>query len=138
MTDAPTGTVPPAGAGDGRGPAEGERSAATGPTSVTGSATGEWPRKAADAIDLAVDTIHDKAIRPVLLAARAVVFGVLVAALALAVVVLLSVGLVRLLDVYVVGGRVWISYAVLGGIFTVAGLTAWSRRTAGSTAGQGR
>lgn len=137
MTDAPIGTVPPQGTGDGRGPTEGGGSAATGPSTATGPATGEWPRKAADAVDLVVDTIHDKAIRPALLAARAVVFGVLAAALALVVVVLLSVGLVRLLDVYVVGGRVWISYAVLGGIFTVAGLAAWARRAAGSTAGHG-
>ena len=124
MTDAPTGTGSgPAGV-DGPGPA--------GPPTGDGAATmtAEWPRKAADAVDLVVDTIHDKAIRPALLAARAVVFGILVAVLALLVLVLLSVGLVRLLDVYAFGGRVWISYAVLGGIFSLAGLLAWSRRTA--------
>jgi hypothetical protein len=97
----------------------------------------DWPKKAADAVDLAVDTIHDKAIRPVFLVARTIAFGVLVAVLALAVVVWLSVGFVRLLDVYVVDRRVWISYAVLGGLFTVAGLLAWSRRSAGPTGREG-
>jgi hypothetical protein len=99
---------------------------ATGPGAGAG---GDWPRKAVDAVDLVVDTIHDRAIRPALLAARAVVFGLLVAVLSLVVLVLLSVGLVRLLDVYAFGGRVWISYAVLGGLFSLAGLLAWSRRT---------
>ena len=33
-----------------------------------------------------------------------------------------SVGLLRLLDVYAFSGRVWISYAVLGCLFTLAGL----------------
>ncbi|HEX3947197.1 MAG TPA: hypothetical protein VHW47_05805 [Acidimicrobiales bacterium] len=88
----------------------------------------EWPKKAADAVDLVVDTIHDKAIRPIMLAARVVVFGLLIAALGLVVLVLLSVGLLRLLDVYAFGGRVWISYAVLGGVFTLAGLLAWTKR----------
>lgn len=101
-----------------------------GPPVDGSSMTAEWPKKAADAVDLVVDTIHDKAIRPIVLAARAIVLGLLVAVLALLVLVLLSVGLLRLLDVYAFSGRVWISYAVLGGIFTLAGLLAWSRRTA--------
>ena len=71
----------------------------------------EWPKKAADTVDLVVDTIHDKAIRPVLLAARIVVFGLLIAVLSSVVLVLLSVGLLRLLDVYAFAGRVWLSYA---------------------------
>ena len=52
------------------------------------------------------------------MAARAVVFGLLAAFIALVIVVLVSVGLVRLLDVYVFGGRVWISYLILGLLFT--------------------
>jgi len=91
--------------------------------------TAEWPKKAADAVDLLVDTIHDKAIRPVLLAARAIVFGLLVAVLAFVVLTLISVGLLRLLDVYVFPGRVWASYAVLGLVFSAGGLWAWSQRT---------
>jgi hypothetical protein len=89
----------------------------------------EWPKKAADTVDLVVDTIHDKAIRPVLLAARIVVFGLLIAVLSTVVLVLLSVGLLRLLDVYAFPGRVWLSYAVVGGVFTVVGLLAWTKRT---------
>ena len=111
MTDAPAGgplREPGAGPGDGIAP--------------------DWPEKAACAVDLVVDTIHDKALRPILLAARAVVFGLLAAVLALVVLVLVSVGLVRLLDVYAFSGRVWISYAVIGGVFCLGGLFAWTKR----------
>jgi len=100
------------------------------PTGLS-AATAEWPKKAADAVDLVVATIHDKAIRPVLLVARAIVFGLLVAVLSFVVLTLISVGLLRLLDVYVFPGRVWASYAVLGLVFSAGGVWAWSRRSAG-------
>jgi hypothetical protein len=58
-------------------------------------------------------------------AARAVVFGVLIATLAIAVIVWGSVGLVRFFDVYFWPGEVWASYLLLGGLFTVGGMVAW-------------
>jgi hypothetical protein len=91
-------------------------------------ATSDWPKKAADLVDLLADVIHDRAIRPIMLAARIVVFGLIVAVTSLVVLVLVSIGLVRLLDVYAFGGRVWISYAVLGAVFSLFGTLAWSRR----------
>ncbi len=96
--------------------------------------TADLPARAADAVEQLVDTIFDRVVRPLLVAARAVVFGLLVAAIALVIAVLVSVGLVRLLDVYVVGGRVWISYLILGGLFTLLGAYAWSQRASGSPA----
>lgn len=97
--------------------------------------TSAWPAKAADAVELVVDTIHDKAIRPVVLAGRALVFGLLILALGVLLAAVLSVGLVRLLDVYAFGHRVWASDALLGFVFTVAGLAAWSLRTKRTGAG---
>ena len=102
------------------------------PASPTAAATAgvatDWSAQAADAVDLTWSTPSTtRLIRPVILGARAVVFGLLVAALATVVmVVLVSVSLVRLLDVYVFGGRVWASYLLLGRLFTVGGLVAWS------------
>ncbi len=96
-------------------------------------AVAELPRKAVDAVQLVVDTIHDKALRPAILATRAVVFGLLVAALATVLVVLGSIAALRLFDVYVFGHRVWLSYVVIGGALTLAGLAVWSRRTARSS-----
>ncbi|MGP8060164.1 MAG: hypothetical protein ACLP9C_11055 [Acidimicrobiales bacterium] len=100
------------------------------PAGVSGL-TADWPKKAADTVDLVVDTIHDKALRPIIIGARAVVFGLLVAVLGLTVVTLVSVGILRLLDVYVFPGRIWASYAVLGLVFCAAGLWAWSQRSNG-------
>lgn len=94
------------------------------------AAAAQLPSRGADAVQLVVDTIHDKAVRPAILAARAVVFGVLVAAMAVVLAVLGSIAAVRLLDVYAFGHRVWLSYVVVGGLLTVVGLAAWTRRSA--------
>ncbi len=91
--------------------------------------TTELPRRAADVVQLVVDTIHDKAVRPAVLAARAVVFGLLVAALATVLVAVGSIALLRIFDAYVFGHRVWLSYVVLGGASTIAGLAVWTRRS---------
>jgi len=42
----------------------------------------DWPVKAADAVDAAVNLVVDKAVRPVIIGARAVVFGILMGVLA--------------------------------------------------------
>ena len=58
----------------------------------------DWPVRAADAIDGVVAGVHDRVIRPVILGARAVVFGLLILAASIVLAVLVSVALVRLLD----------------------------------------
>jgi hypothetical protein len=60
--------------------------------------------------------------------ARAVVFGIVIATMAVVLIALLSIALVRLLDVYAFGGRAWASEALVGALLTVTGLAAWSRR----------
>jgi protein-S-isoprenylcysteine O-methyltransferase Ste14 len=89
----------------------------------------EWSNKAVDTVDLVVDVVHDKVVRPALVAGRAVVFGMLIAFVALVLLVLLAVGFVRLLDVYAFGGRVWASDALLGALFAGGGLFLWTKRT---------
>jgi hypothetical protein len=86
--------------------------------------------RALDTIDSVVATINDKAIRPAIVAARAIVFGVIIAVVALAVAVLLSVGFVRLTTDYLFHYRVWVSYLVLGAIFCAAGTFAYAKRGA--------
>lgn len=94
-----------------------------------GDTNDEWAARAADSVDMLVDLVHDKAIRPVTLVARGLVFGLLIAAFGFVVAILLSVGLVRLLDVYAFGHRVWASDALLGFVFCTLGVAAWSMRT---------
>lgn len=93
---------------------------------------GDWPARAADLVDAVVALLRDKTVRPLTLVARAIVFGVLIFAAATVTVTLVSVSLVRLLTVYAFSGRVWASDLLVGGVFTVAGLVAWGRRTARS------
>ncbi len=88
----------------------------------------ELSNRALDAIDSVVAVVNDKAVRPAVVAARAVVFGVIILVVALTIVVLLSVGFIRFTTVYFFNGKVWISYLVLGAIFCLGGAFAYSRR----------
>jgi hypothetical protein len=84
--------------------------------------------RALDTIDTVVATVNDKAIRPVIVAARAVVFGVIIGVVAVAVLVLLSVGFIRLTTDYLFHYRVWVAYLALGAIFCGGGAFAYSKR----------
>jgi hypothetical protein len=84
--------------------------------------------RALDTIDTVVATVNDKAVRPAIVAARAVVFGVIIGVVALLVLVLLSVGFIRLTTDYLFHYRVWISYLALGAVFCAAGTFAYSKR----------
>jgi hypothetical protein len=90
---------------------------------------GELPRRGADWVDTVVELLRDKTVRPLTLATRAVVFGIIVFAAAVVTVVLLSISLIRLLTVYAFDGRVWLSDLVVGAVFVIAGIVAWSRRS---------
>ena len=94
-------------------------------------ASTDWPARLADTVEDVVAAVHDRVVRPLLIAARAVVFGILVGAMVVVLAALFSVALVRLLDDYAFGRRVWASDLVVGGALTLAGLLAWSRRRAG-------
>jgi hypothetical protein len=127
MTDVrppePPGPPPPPG------PTTEERPPATGAALADAlSLPDDWPSRAADSVELAVALVHDKAVRPVLIAVRSVVFGLFLAALVTAIVTWGSVMLFRLMDVYFWPGEVWISYLLVGGILTLAGLACFTQR----------
>ncbi len=92
--------------------------------------TDELSIRALDTIDTVVATVNDKAIRPAIVAARAVVFGVIIGVVALAVLVLVSIGFIRLTTDYLFHYRVWVSYLALGGLFLLGGMFAYSKRGA--------
>ncbi len=89
----------------------------------------EWPTRAADVVDGVVAAVHDRIIRPVMLAARGVVFGLIIGVVGVCVLVLFCIMALRFLDIYVSNGHVWISYFILGSAFSVAGLVCWYLRT---------
>lgn len=92
-------------------------------------ASAEWAARAAGFVETTTDTIRDKAVRPIIVAARGLVFGLLILVLAVVLAILSSVALVRLLDVYLFAGHQWASWAVLGSLLTLAGLYLWTRRS---------
>ena len=89
----------------------------------------DWTVQAADTIDTVVSTIRDKSVVPLTTVARAIVYGLVAGVLAIVALVLVGVSLIRALRVYLpfhVGTSharsLWISYALVGGIFTLGGL----------------
>ena len=98
-----------------------------------GDAGAQWQARVIDTVEDTVTAVHDRVIRPLLLAARAVVYGIIVASMALVMSILISIALVRLLDVYAFRGRVWASDALVGGLLTVLGLVVWTKRRSPGT-----
>ena len=92
-----------------------------------------WPETVADTIANSVTSVRAIVLRPAARVARRVVYGFVLIVLALLVLVLGLVGLVRLLDTYI-PQEVWLTYAVLGGVFTLVGLALWKRRPRGAAA----
>jgi hypothetical protein len=82
--------------------------------------------RALDAVDTVVATVNDRAIRPAIVAARGIVFGVVIAVVAVTVFVLFCVGFIRLTTI--AGHRIWASYIVLGLIFSAVGAVLYARR----------
>jgi hypothetical protein len=82
--------------------------------------------RALETIDTVVATVNDRAIRPAVVAARGIVFGVIIAVVGITVVVLFCVGFIRLTTI--AGHRIWASYIVLGLIFSGVGAFLYSRR----------
>ena len=82
--------------------------------------------RALDTVDTVVATVNDRAIRPAIVAARGIVFGIIIAVTGITVVVLFCIGFIRLTTI--AGHRIWASYIVLGLLFSAAGAILYSRR----------
>jgi len=82
--------------------------------------------RALDTIDTVVATVNDKAVRPALVAARSIVFGIVIAVIGITVVIMFCIGFIRLTTI--AGHRIWASYIVLGLIFSAVGAVLYARR----------
>jgi hypothetical protein len=95
----------------------------------------DWPAQAADTIERVVGSVRDKTTGPAITVARWVVYGTFALVVGAMVGILLAIAGVRLLDVYLPDAWVgeehtWVAHLVVGSLFTVVGMLAWSRRTA--------
>ena len=94
-----------------------------------------WAPELADTVERLVGQVRDKTTGRVVVVVRAVVFGVIIAFTGIATVVLAVILGTKLLQtILTIGGwidadsSVWISYMVLSGIFTLAGLFCMYKR----------
>lgn len=92
-----------------------------------------WAANTVDSIDRVIALIRRYTTRPLVVVARGLVFGMFAAATGLVILALLLIGgfraLVSLGDVWFAHGTsVWLSYIVLGSIFTIIGALLMRRR----------
>ena len=90
-------------------------------------ATGDWATQVVDELEGFVKTISSKTTQPIRMITRVIVYGLMMAGLGVAVLLLFTIGAVRGLT-NLLGGRAWLADAVLGGIFAVAGMLLWRKR----------
>jgi hypothetical protein len=89
---------------------------------------GDFVDKALFQFDHVLDIVHDKVLRPILLAGRAVAYGLIILFVGFVLVGALLIGLIRLIDVYCFAGREYLSYVSVGAISLIAGLIVWRKR----------
>jgi hypothetical protein len=87
----------------------------------------DWAAQTADSIERVVVGLRSKTADPLERVVRVVVYGIVAGVLGLAVVVLLSIALVRAVDI-AIPGEVWSAHLAVGGIFTLVGLFLWTKR----------
>lgn len=92
-----------------------------------------WAANTVDSIDRIIALIRRYSTRPLVVVARGLVFGILALAVGLVILALFIIGgsraLVSLGDVlFAHGTSVWLSYIVLGSVFTVTGAVLMRRR----------
>ena len=89
---------------------------------------GDFVDKALFQFDHVLDIVHDRVLRPILLAGRALAFGFIIFIAALFLIGALLIGLIRFVDVYCFAGREYLSYVSVGLISLIAGLIVWRKR----------
>ena len=89
---------------------------------------GDFVDKALFQFDRVLDIVHDRVLRPILLAGRAIAYGMIILLVTFVLVGALLIGLVRFIDIYFFAGREYLSYVSVGAISLVAGLIIWRKR----------
>ena len=80
----------------------------------------DWAARTADSIERVVTTVRDRTTRPLLIAGRAIVYGLLAGIVGVAALVLFTIAAVRIL--VIITDRAWLAYLILGVLFSILGL----------------
>lgn len=78
--------------------------------------------------DRFMDSLHDRVLRPIMLAGRFVAYGFILIFLALVVLSALVIGFVRFSTIYLFSHHVWITYLVVAALCIGGGLFIWRKR----------
>jgi hypothetical protein len=89
---------------------------------------GDFVDKALFQFDHVLDIVHDRVLRPILLAGRALAYGLIILLAAFFLIGALLIGLLRFVDVYCFAGREYLSYVSVGALSLIAGLIVWRKR----------
>jgi len=92
------------------------------------SGASDWPARITSELERVTTLVERRAVDPLRRVARGVVYGLVAATVGGLALILGTVGLVRLLNVYAFAGHDWASFALLGGIESLGGLFLWSKR----------
>jgi hypothetical protein len=90
----------------------------------------DWAAQATDTIEQVVGMARDRTVKPAQNASKAIVYGLLVAFFVTTALVLLIIAFFR--GVFIITGRVWGAYFIVGGILILAGALCWVSRTSRS------
>lgn len=94
---------------------------------MPGDGAGDWASEAADRLEELVLKIRSQTTDRLVKIARLLVFGLLAAITGTMAALLVVIALIRAVNELLPGG-VWVTYLLLGAIFTGAGLFFWSRK----------
>ena len=87
----------------------------------------DWASQATDTVEQVVVLIRDRTVVPAKTASRAIVFGLLTAFFVAVALVLVVIAFFR--GVFIITGRVWGAYFIVGGILILAGAFCWVMRS---------
>jgi hypothetical protein len=89
---------------------------------------GDFVDKVLRQFDHVLDIVHDKVLRPILLAGRVIAYGFIIVLAALVLIAVLLIGIIRFVNVYLFAGHEYITYLSVGALSILAGMFIWRRR----------
>jgi hypothetical protein len=87
----------------------------------------DWATQATDTVEQVVGLLRDRTVVPAKTASRAIVFGLLTGFFVATAIVLVVIAFFR--GVFIITGRVWGAYFIVGGIMILAGAFCWVMRS---------
>ena len=88
----------------------------------------DWAKQIVDTLDSVIGAVRSKTSDKAVGIVKVIVYALLAAGIGTSVMLLITIGFVRVVDI-LLPGAVWSAYLLLGGIFFVVGALFWSRRS---------